>query len=211
MKCFLSRWVQAFNAPVFVHLMTTGLLTLKHGSSKQMNHSTLSLSIRRTPHWLWKDVVFLRSLNTAPLMIVGKMLVLMKFLIWTATMSPHLASSTSSCASSSSISAGTGSAVQRLVASRSHLQPPAAANWLRLRPDFDQQAAAGGCAPSATGYARGRYIKTTPCFAKWLRKLMVKIGSRIYMLMVAEEEPRSEHANSELVSTNEQQDERTHT
>jgi len=31
------------------------------------------------------------------------------------------------------------------------------------------------------------------------------------MLMVTEEEPRSEHANSELVSTNEQQDERTHT
>jgi hypothetical protein len=40
---------------------------------------------------------------------------------------------------------------------------------------------------------------------------MVKIGSRIYMLMVVEEEPRSEHANSELVSANEQQDERTHT
>jgi hypothetical protein len=40
---------------------------------------------------------------------------------------------------------------------------------------------------------------------------MVKIGSQIYMLMVAEEEPRSEHANSELVSANEQQDERTHT
>ncbi len=31
------------------------------------------------------------------------------------------------------------------------------------------------------------------------------------MLMVAEEEPRSEHANSELMSTNKQQDERTHT
>jgi hypothetical protein len=40
---------------------------------------------------------------------------------------------------------------------------------------------------------------------------MVKIGSRIYMLMVAEEEPRSENANSELVSANEQQDEWTHT
>jgi hypothetical protein len=31
------------------------------------------------------------------------------------------------------------------------------------------------------------------------------------MLMVAEEEPRSEHANTELMSANEQQDERTHT
>jgi hypothetical protein len=31
------------------------------------------------------------------------------------------------------------------------------------------------------------------------------------MLMVTEEEPRSEHVNSELVSRNEQQDERTHT
>jgi hypothetical protein len=31
------------------------------------------------------------------------------------------------------------------------------------------------------------------------------------MLMVAEEEPRSKHVNSELVSTNKQQDERTHT
>jgi hypothetical protein len=31
------------------------------------------------------------------------------------------------------------------------------------------------------------------------------------MLMVAEEEPRSENANSELVSANEQQDEQTHT
>jgi hypothetical protein len=31
------------------------------------------------------------------------------------------------------------------------------------------------------------------------------------MLMVAEEEPRSKHANSELMSTNEQHDERTHT
>jgi hypothetical protein len=40
---------------------------------------------------------------------------------------------------------------------------------------------------------------------------MVKIGSRIYMLMVAKEEPRSENANSELVSANEQHDERTHT
>jgi len=40
---------------------------------------------------------------------------------------------------------------------------------------------------------------------------MVKIGSQIYMLMVAEEEPRSKHANSDLVSTNEQQDEWTHT
>ncbi len=77
--------------------------------------------------------------------------------------------------------------------------------------DFDQRAAAGGYAPLAAGYACGRYIKITPCFAKWLRKLMVKIGSQIYMLMVAEEEPRSEHANSELMSTNKQQDERTHT
>jgi hypothetical protein len=31
------------------------------------------------------------------------------------------------------------------------------------------------------------------------------------MLMVAEEKPRSEHANSEIASVNEQQDERTHT
>ncbi len=104
MQCFLSRWVQAFDAPVFVHLMTTGFLTLKHGSSKQMNHSTVSLSIRRTRHWLRKDVVFLRSLIAAPLMIAGKMPALMKFLIQTATMSPRSASLTSSCVSSSTSS-----------------------------------------------------------------------------------------------------------
>jgi len=99
---------------VFVHLMTTGLLTLKHGSSKQMNHLTLSLSIKRTPHWLRKDIVFLRSLNAAPLMIAGKMPALMKFLIRTATMSLSSTSSTSSCASSSLILIGTGGATSPL-------------------------------------------------------------------------------------------------
>jgi len=87
------------------------------------------------------------------------------------------------------------SVVQRLAASRSR----------------KSAVAAGDYAPSTAGYARSQYIKITPCFTKWFKKLMVKIGSRIYMLMVAKEEPRSEHANSELVSTNEQQDERTHT
>jgi len=55
------------------------------------------------------------------------------------------------------------SAVQRLATSRSRLQPQ---NGCGCGQDFDQRAAAGGCAPLAAGYARGRYIKTTPCFAK---------------------------------------------
>ncbi len=46
MQCFLSRWVQAFDAPVFVHLMTTGFLTLKHGSVNQA-HAALIKERRR--------------------------------------------------------------------------------------------------------------------------------------------------------------------
>ncbi len=91
--------------------------------------------------------------------------------------------------------------VQQLAASRSRPQPQIGCGCGQ---DFGQRAAAGGYAPSIAGYGHIRYIKTTPCFTKWLNKLMVKIGSRIYMSMVTEEEPRSEHANSELVSANEQ-------
>jgi hypothetical protein len=60
------------------------------------------------------DVIFLRSLNAVPLMIAGKMPALMKFLIRTVTMSPRSASSTSSCASPSSILTGTGGATSPL-------------------------------------------------------------------------------------------------
>jgi hypothetical protein len=64
---------------------------------------------------------------------------------------------------------------------KDHLQPVLSNGWplaaaacSRSQPqigygcgqDFDQRAAAGGCAPSTTGYAHSRYVKTTPCFAK---------------------------------------------
>ncbi len=55
------------------------------------------------------------------------------------------------------------SAVQRLATSRSRSQPQIGCDCGQ---DFDQRGAVGGCAPLATNYARGQYIKTTPYFAK---------------------------------------------
>ncbi len=61
------------------------------------------------------------------------------------------------------INSCTFSAVQRLAASRSRPQPQISCGCGQ---DFDQRAAAGGCAPSTAGYCRSWYIKSMPYFAK---------------------------------------------